>query len=248
MRAVPDNQPSLAKITTLGGLLGIKSAPVVQRWMPLAGAWTGPLFVTIPHRFNALSVTANVARDTAAPLCPWLAAIAGDRIDLELGAATTIAHSDEAALPADAPAPIHTLGEDLASVSWDGEAWTYALTQPNEDPEATIARFDPIAQLLQVTEAQRKISKSLHRSLARGMATRVWLRARSGELDPVVGLAWDEVEWLPIQHMMGGFYPEIDSATKIQRLSRAVGRDHATVELLLGPLDPPAMRVIVPIE
>lgn len=243
-----DKPPSLAKITTLGGMLGIKSAPIVQRWMPLAGAWAGPLVVTIPHRFNALSVTGNVARDTAAPLCPWLDAIAGDQIDLELGVTTTIAHSDEAALPAEAPAPLHALGDDLASVSWDGEAWTYAFTQPNDDPEATIARFDALAQALRVTEAQRKISKGLHRTLARGMPSRIWLRSRQAELDPIVGLAWDEVEWLPIQHMMGGFYPEIDSATKIQRLSRAVGLEHATVELLLGPIDPPAMRLLVPIE
>jgi hypothetical protein len=248
---VTDKPSSLAKITTLGGLLGIKTAPVIQRLMPLVGSWSGPLIVTIPHRFNALSITANVDRATAATLCPWLDALVGDRIDLELGTTTTVAHSDEAALPADAPAPIHALGDDLASVSWDGEAWTYEITQLNTDEAAvaaTIARFLPIAQSLRVTEAQRKISANLHRSLNRGMPTRTWLRARNGELDPIVGLAFDEVEWLPIQHMMNGFYPEIDSPTKIARLSRAVGLEQATVELILGPLDPPGMRILVPVE
>lgn len=243
-----DKHPALGKITTIGGLLGIKTAPVVARVWPLVGAWTGPLLATIPHRFNAMSITANVARETAAPSCPWLDAIAGDRIELELGATTTVAHSDEAALPADAPAAVHALGDDLASVSWDGEAWTYAIAQSNTgevETTATIERFDAVARQLGVTDAQRNIAGRLHRSLSRGMTTRVWLRARGGDLDPIVGLAWDEVEWLPIQHMMTGFYPGIDCETKISRLSRAAGIDHCTVELILGPADPPGMRLRV---
>ena len=36
-----DKHPALGKITTLGGLLGIKTAPVVQRVWPLVGSWTG---------------------------------------------------------------------------------------------------------------------------------------------------------------------------------------------------------------
>ena len=243
-----DKHPALGRITTLGGLLGIKTAPVVARVWPLVGSWTGPLVATIPHRFNAMSITANVARETARALCPWLDPLAGDRIAVEIGATTTIAHSDEAALPADAPELVQALGDDLASIGFDGESWMYELAQANPDDagvDATIARFDPIAKVLGVTDAQRKIGARLHRSLSRNMPSRIWMRAKAGESDPILVLAWDQVEWLPIQHMMSGFYPELDAETKIGRLSRNLGVEEATVELVLGPKDPPGMRIVV---
>lgn len=241
---MPD-KPTLSQLTALGSMLGIKTAPVVGRLMPLVGSWEGPLVVTIPNTFKALSVTANVSRETAQSVFPAVTPLAGDRLDLELGATVTIAHSDDAALPPDAPALVDVLGDDLASVSWDGEAWTYLLTQQNADEDATIARFDEVASKLSVTPAQRKISANLHRSLNRGMASGVWLRSRNGELDPIVGLRWERVEWLPIQHMMNGFYPELDPATKIQRIANHTKLEEVTVELLLGPVDPPGMRILV---
>jgi len=247
-----DKEFTLARITTIGGLLGIKTAPVVARLTPLAGKWRGALVATIPHRFNALSITCNVARDTAREICgPWLDELAGDRIALELGATSTVAHSDEAAIPVGAPEGVQALGDDLASVGWDGEAWTYAMTQQNPDDaavDAAIARFDAVAQTVGATEAQRKIAARLHRSLSRGQPSRAWVRARAGKLDPILTLSWDLVEWLPIQHMMSGFYPAIDTTTKIGRLARAVGIEHCTVELVLGPVDPPGMRILVQLD
>ena len=242
------DKPTLSHLTALGSMLGIKTAPVVGRLMPLVGSWEGPLVATIPHTFKVLSVTANVARATAQAHCPWLAELAGDRIGLELGATTTIAHSEDAALPATAPALVDVLGDELASVSWDGEAFTYVLAQPNSDDAAvaaTVARIDEVAGKLGVTAAQRKTGAGLHRSLSRGMTSWIWLRARDGVLDPVVALRWERVEWLPIQHMMNGFYPEIDAATKINRLAKHANIEHCTVELLLGPVDPPGMRMLV---
>jgi hypothetical protein len=245
--AMAKAHPALDKLTTLGSLLGIKSAPVVARVTPLVGQWTGTLFATIPHRFNSITVTARMARDAARTLCgPWLDALAGDELRLELGAAGVIAHSDEAALPPNAPELVHALGDDVVSVGWDGESWRYAIAQPNPDDaavDATIARFDAVAAALGVTEAQRKIGARLHRALARGMPSRVWLAGKPGELDPVVGLAWDRVEWVPIESMMTGFYPELDSATKVGRIARNTGIEHATVDLVLGPVDPPGMRL-----
>lgn len=238
-------------ITQLGGLLGIKTAPLVARLAPHAERWSGPLVVTIPHRFNAMTVTATVPRHVAHAICgPWLDGLAGDQIALELGATTATAHSEDAALPDDAPAAVKSLGDDLVSVGFDGESWMYAVEQDNADDaavDATIARFDPIAQQLGVTEPSRKIGGRLHRSLSRGMPSRVWLRAKAQELDPIVTLAWDRVEWLPIQHMMAGFYPSLDTETKLGRIARATGIEEITVELVLGPVDPPGMRLLVPL-
>ena len=244
-------EPALGRITTLGGLLGIKTGPLVERLMPLVGSWNGPLVATIPHTFKTMSITCRVARDIARSVCgPWLDALPGDRIALELGTTTTTAHSDEAALPADAPALVRALGDDLVSVGWDGETWTYVLALSNADDatvEAAVARHDGLAATLGVTEAQRRIAGRLQRSLARGTPSRMWVRMRGGELDPILGLTWDRVEWMPIQSMMSGFHPGTDPTTKVGRLSRS-GVDDATVELVLGPVDPPGMRLVLPLE
>jgi len=244
--------PSLDRLATLGGLLGIKTSPLLARLTPLAGTWKGPLVATIPHTFNAMSITIDVARDTACTVCgTWLDTLPGDRIALELGATTTTAHSDEAALPSDAPELVRALGSgELVSIGTDGDSWSYVIAQPNPDDAAIDAartRIDAVAEVLAVTGPQRRIAAGLLRSLARGMTSRTWLRARGGEPEPILGLVWDRVEWLPIQHMMSGFYPALDSETKIGRLSRNLDLDHATVELVLGPVDPPGMRLVVPI-
>ncbi len=68
-----------------------------------------------PAGTGLATVTANVARATAQDHCPWLAELAGDRIGLELGATTTIAHSEEAALPATTPELVDVLGRDRAA-------------------------------------------------------------------------------------------------------------------------------------
>ena len=242
--------PALGRISTLGGLLGIKTGSLLARLAPIAGECGDDLVATIPHGFDALSVTVHVGRETARSICgAWVDALPGDRLALELDATTVTASSDEAALPPDAPALVHLLGADeLAAVGWDGTAWTYVIAQPNPgdaECEATIARVEQVAEAVGVTAPQRRIAASLHRSLARGMVTRAWLRSRAGTVDPHLGLAWDRVEWLPIQHMISGFYPTVGATTKLERLGRALEVDHATVELVLGPTDPPALRISV---
>lgn len=241
--------PALGRISTLGGLLGIKTGPLLARLAPLTGECSEDLVATVPHTFDALAVTVHVGRDTALSLCgPWLDALPGDRLALELDATTVTAQSDEAALPADAPELVGLLGDDLAAVAWDGTSWSYVVAQPNPDDdarEATIGRIEQVAGALGVSESQRRIAATLHRSLARGMVSRAWVRARAGTLVPELGLVWDRVEWRPIQHMLSGFYPALGGAAKVDRLSRALEVDDATVELVLGPSDPPALRFAV---
>jgi len=246
----PPIDPALGRISTLGGLLGIKTGPLLARLAPIVGELREDLVATIPHSFDALSITVHVGRESARSLCGgWLDALPGDRLALELDATTVTAHSDEAALPSDAPALVQLLGADeLAAIGWDGTTWTYVIGQPNPGDagcEATIARVEQVADALGVTEPQKRIAATLHRSLARGMVTRAWVRARAELVLPQLGLAWDRVEWLPIQHMLSGFYPGLGGAAKIDRLARALEVDHATVELILGPTDPPELRISV---
>ena len=245
----PEGQ--LARVSTLGGLLGIKTGPLLPRLAPIASACDDKLLVTVDHGFDALTVTTTVARDAALAMCgAWLDALPGDTIDLAVGATTLAAFSDEAALPSAVPALVHSIGADLATLGFDGTAWTYVMDQANatdDDVAATIARFDRAAAQLGVTTAQREIAATLHRSLARTMTTRTWLRTREGALEPRVGIVWDEVEWTPLQSMLKGFYPKGGGVEKIARLSRAIDAEHATVELILGPTDPPALRFTFPL-
>jgi hypothetical protein len=239
---------AMDRIRKIGSLLGLKTSPLLLRLAPLGDACGRQLAVSIPHSFDTLSVSTRVPRAVAATLCgPWLEQLPGDELELELDGDTAItASSDEAALPADAPAVIADLGGELAAIKYDGTTWTYVVDQPNDDEaamEATVARFLRVATTAGTTEAQRRIAANLHRSLARGMTSRAWVRASRGELAPVLGLAWDAVEWRPIQSMLGGFYPRLPGVDKIARLSRSVELDGATVELILGTEDPPAMRV-----
>ncbi|MGE0401746.1 MAG: hypothetical protein AB7T06_33905 [Kofleriaceae bacterium] len=235
----------LPRLTTLGGLLGIKTAPVLPRLAPLASAFEETMRVTVPHAFDAVAVTARTTREIAATMCPWLPALPGDELALEVDAISVTAWSDEAALPGDAPHPLPLHADDFALLGFDGAAWTYTLELENaaDTVNGTLALLEELAVLAGVTEAQRRIAAELHAALERGRPSRLSVRARDGALDPRLGVAWDRVEWGMIQSMLKGFHPAGGGVEKIARLSRTVDADHATVELVLGPVDPPAMRI-----
>ena len=238
----------LHRVTTLGGLLGLKTSTLVPRLAPVAAACDETLVVTVPHGFDALAVTTRVARARARDVCgPWLDALPGDALDLEIDATTVTASSDEAALPADAPALVAALGADaFAALASDGTTTRYVFAQDNASDDAvatTLARIDQLAVELGVTAAQRRIAAGLHASLARGLTSHLTLRARDGVVEPRLGVVWARVEWRPIQSMLGGFYPAGRGVELVARLTRAIDAEHATVELVLGPTDPPALRL-----
>ncbi len=262
-RTAKPTAAELGRVTTIGGLLGIKTSSLLLRLAPVAAECRDDLLLTIPHSFDAMSVTTHVTRELARSICgDWLDALPGDRLALEISGASIMASSDEAALPAGSPDLVAELGDELIALGHDGTTWTYVIAQANADNgEATIARIERVGAALGVTAAQRRIAAGLHRSLARGTSNRAWLRARGGVLDPVLGLAWDRVEWQPIQSMLAGFYPAagapkserdglrpVGGVEKIARLSRAAEVEHATVELVLGPTDPPGLRIAVRLE
>jgi hypothetical protein len=233
------HEGQLARLSTLGGLLGIKTASILPRLAPVSAACDEHMRVTVPHGFDAITITTRVSRDLARSLCPWVDALPGDTL-----ASTMTAWSEEAALPADAPDAVRALAEDLDALGFDGSVWTYTLEQDTDGDalDHALARIDELCAARGVTGPQRRIAAELHRSLARGMTTRLSLRARGGVLDPVVIIAWDRVEWTPIQSMLRGFYPSGGGVDKIARLSRSSDAEVATVELVLGPADPPGVR------
>jgi hypothetical protein len=238
------HEGQLARLSTLGGLLGIKTAPLLPHLTPVSSACDEHMRVTVTHAFDAILVTTRVTRDLAAPLCPWLDMLAGDSLELAIDATSITAWSDEAALPAGAPAPAVALADDLSALGFDGTTWTFTFEQDNagEALDATLARIDEFATARSVTPPQRRIAAELHRSLARSATSRLSLRARDNTLEPVLVVAWDRVEWAPIQSMLRGFYPNGGGVDKIARLSRSSDAEHATVELVLGPIDPPGVR------
>ena len=246
-RSQPPTVAELGRIASLGSLLGLPTGTLIQRLTPMAAECGTDLTATISHAFDALSVTTRVARDKARSICgAWLDELPGDALELELDATSVTARSDEAALPPGSPELVHALGGELAALGFDGSTWTYVLEQPNGDDaacEATIARLDHVAEALGVTLAQRKTAAGLHRSLARSMTSRASLRARAGVVQPRLAVAWDRVEWRPLQSMLAGFYPAQGAIGQIARIARTCEVDHATVELVLGPTDPPAMRI-----
>jgi hypothetical protein len=233
------------EIVRIGSLLGIKTSALMPRLAPLEEHLARELVITVPHDFDALSVSTHTDRATALAVCgSWLDALPGDQLELEVSATSVTARSDEAALPPGAPALFAALGE-LAAVGWDGAMWTYVLEHGNADDaarDATAAWIDRVAESLGVSEAQRKIAGGLHRSLARGMPIRASVRSRDNAVEPALTISWDRVEWQPIQSMLGGFYPRGNGVDKIGRLARAIDADSATVELVLGAGAAPGVR------
>lgn len=243
MKRGKQHEGQLARLTTLGGLLGIKTSTLLPRLAPLSAACDEAMWITATHAFDALTISTRVPRALAATLCPWLEAIPGDTLDLATDSTTITAWSDEAALPANAPAELAPLAGDLEALGFDGAVWTYTFALDNAASlDAALARIDELAVARGVTGAQRKIAAELHRSLARDLPSRLSLRAEGSALSPLLSLAWDRVEWAPLQSMLRGFHPRGQGVEKIARLSRTLDADHATVELVLGPADPPGVR------
>jgi hypothetical protein len=243
----PSTVAELGRIVSLGNLLGIKTSSLIGRLTPVAAECGEHLVVTIPHGFDAIAVTTRVTRAKARARCgPWLDALAGDELELELAGGSITARSDEAALPPGGFELVHALGDELVVVGWDGATWTYVIEQPNADDAAcaaTIERIDRVAETVGVTAAQRRVAAGLHRNLARSTPSRASLRFRAGQVQPFVGVSWDRVEWQPIQSMISGFYPDHGAIGQLPRIARACEVEDASVELVLGPTDPPAVRI-----
>lgn len=235
----------LGRVISLGRLLGVDTAKLLGKLTPLADECAAHLSLTLPHRLDAIEATTRASRERARTVCgAWLDALAGDELELELGRRTT-AFSDEAALPDDAPALVAALGGELAWLGHDGDRWIYVVEQSNADLDATLAAIDHAAEALGVTGPQRRIVAGLHRSIARGAPTRAAVIAPGDTVEPALHVIWDRVEWQPIGSMMSGFYPEHGTVGQLPRIAQLLEAESATVALVLGKTDPPAMRITI---
>jgi hypothetical protein len=235
----------LGHIISLGRLLGVDTAKLLGSLTPLADECAAHLAITLPHALDAIEASTRVGRDRARSACgAWLDELPGDELELHFGRRTS-AFSDEAALPATAPELVRTLGGELASLGYDGERWTYTIEHDNTDLEPTLSAIDRVTEELGVTAPQRRIVAGLHRSIARGAPTRAALIARGGTVEPALHVIWDRVEWQPIGSMMAGFYPEHGAIGQLPRIAQLCEAEHATVALILGRTDPPAMRLTI---
>ena len=138
------------------------------------------------------------------------------------------------------------------AIAGDGaRGWELRVAQTNHTDalrDATRARIERVAAACKVTPAQRRVAGGLHDSLAREQLTHVWVRGTRRALAPALGLVWARVEWQPIQRMLAGFHPAADPVARVAQLARAADVEVATVELVLGPSDPPALRILVSVE
>lgn len=131
-------------------------------------------------------------------------------------------------------------------------AWTLHVLQPNRDDAqraATRERLTTVATALGVTAAQKNVIAGLHDALAGDRDSYAWLRIRSGETTPILGLVWANLAWEHVVRMMTAFYPTRDTSNRLGELSGATGANvAAAIELILGPTEPPRMSVAVTLE
>jgi hypothetical protein len=122
-------------------------------------------------------------------------------------------------------------------------SWTLTFEHRARDT-AALGRVLATAEQLAATKAQRHVVEGLFATLAQDRETYAWLRVRPAGLDRALGIQWRGVAWEHAVRMMIGFYPNGSAPTKLGELAGAFGADAAAaVELVLGPSEPPRMRV-----
>ena len=175
------------------------------------------------------------------------------RLPVDLDQLATIAGMSASAL-AELRAAYATLGagEDPVALvdrvdAARAPSWTLLFRHRNDDPaqrDDTRARLRATAALVGATGAQRDLVDRVHDMLAGERPTQAGLRVAGGAFARELIVAWAQVPWEHAVRMMIGFDPRRDCARRLGALAGAAGSDEAAaVELVLGPTEPPHMRV-----
>jgi hypothetical protein len=128
-------------------------------------------------------------------------------------------------------------------------AWRLHFRHPNgsvEERTAARERILAVARKLGATAAQCNLVGGVHELMAKDRDSYSTLLVGAGDETPRLAVRWQQVRWESAIRMALGFAPGVDVGSKLGELSGAFDAEltHA-VELVLGPEEPPAMRVAV---
>ncbi len=162
----------------------------------------------------------------------------------QLGAGTAaLAVLGDAAAALGAPVSIADRAE-LGALAWLLEFRHANASEAERD--RTRERISRAATLLGATAAQLSLVDSIHDMLAGDRDSESAVLLDADEPAPRLAVRWTHVRWETVIRMALGFHPGSDAGTKLGQLSGAFGAELAqSVELLLGPSEPPTMRVAV---
>jgi hypothetical protein len=131
----------------------------------------------------------------------------------------------------------------------DGHDWMFVFGQRNatdSDRATARAQLLTVARKLGATAPQCNLVDGLHDALARDRDSYATLAISPEHTTPELTVRWQDVRWETVIRMMLGFHPKSDAGKKLGELAGAFDAEQAAaIELALGPIEPPAMRVAV---
>lgn len=129
----------------------------------------------------------------------------------------------------------------------DAASWRLEFRHSNAtDTERanTRDRVVAVAHDLAATAAQSKLVAGIHEMMAKDRESYAALVVGAGDAPPRIAVRWCNVRWETALRLALGFAPGVDVGSKLGELSGAFDADAADyVELVLGPEEPPTMRV-----
>jgi hypothetical protein len=128
-------------------------------------------------------------------------------------------------------------------------SWRFEVRHPNSTPgerDITRRRLAAVARMLSVTTAQMNLVEGVHDMLAKDRDSDSVLFIGADGAPPRLAVRWRRVRWESAIRIALNFAPTVDVGRKMGELSGAFAAEAAeSVELVLGPKEPPLMRVTV---
>lgn len=127
--------------------------------------------------------------------------------------------------------------------------WSFQFAHRNETDAQradTRARILAVARELGATRPQCNLVDGLHDTLAKERDSYTTLIVDPESTTLQLAVRWQHVRWETVIRMALGFRPKSDAGKKLGELSGAFdANDAEAIELLLGPSEPPELRVAV---
>lgn len=127
------------------------------------------------------------------------------------------------------------------------QAWRFHFRHHNEsdsDRATTRQRVLSVARKLGATPPQCNLVEGLHDMLAKDRDSHTALIVARDAVR--LAVRWQQVRWETAIRMAIGFQPQVDAGAKLGELSGAFDAEQVhALELVLGPEEPPVMRVAV---